>query len=109
MKLHSGGTSTTFTSIARFSASRYTRMFTSVSLVEAMTMKTPSRSSGPAYSRCSQRIDPSAASARSGSTASGARRVTSASQARRPSTFSRPTSPPPTTMQRRPLRRRQAM
>ncbi len=45
MKLHSGGTSTTFTSIARRSASSKTLMFTSVSLVAAIAMKVPSRSS----------------------------------------------------------------
>ena len=44
MKLHSGGTSTTLTSIARRSASSKTRMLTSVSLVAAMTMNVASRS-----------------------------------------------------------------
>ena len=44
-----------------------------------------------------------------GTDLTGATSVTSASQASRPSTFSSPTSPPPTTTQRRPLRRRQAM
>ena len=37
-------------------------MFTSVSFVAAITMNTPSRSAGPAYSRRSQRIEPSSAS-----------------------------------------------
>jgi hypothetical protein len=109
MKLHSGGTSTMLTSIARFSASSKTRMLMSVSSVQAITMKVPSRSLGPAYSRGSQSIEPSAASARSASLASGATSVTSASQASRPSTFSRPISPPPTTRQRRPESFRQAM
>ena len=48
MKLHSGGTSTTLTSIARRSASSYTAMFTSVSSVAAIAMNTPSRSAAPA-------------------------------------------------------------
>src|SRR5437763_1620200 len=48
MKLHSGGTSTTFTSIARASASSDTAMFTSLSSVAAITTSTPSRSRGPA-------------------------------------------------------------
>ena len=47
MKLHSGGTSTTLTSIARRSASSKTAMLTSVSFVAAITMKTPSRSAAP--------------------------------------------------------------
>ena len=46
MKLHSGGTSTTLTSIARRSASSYTRMLTSVSLVAAIAIRHPSRSPG---------------------------------------------------------------
>ena len=46
MKLHSGGTSTTLTSIARRSASSYTEMFTSVTLVAAIARKRPSRSPG---------------------------------------------------------------
>ena len=48
MKLQSGGTSTMWTSIARRSASSKTAMLTSVSSVQAITMKTPSRSSAPA-------------------------------------------------------------
>ena len=63
MKLHSGGTSTTLTSIARASASSKTRMFTSVSSVAAIAIRLPSRSSAR-YSRCSQRIEPSCASCR---------------------------------------------
>ncbi len=70
MKLQSGGTSTTFTSIARRSASSNTRMFTSVSPVAAITMKVRSRSPG-VYSRRSQRIEPSSASSCSGSIACG--------------------------------------
>jgi hypothetical protein len=84
-------------------------MFTSVSFVAAITMNTPSRSAAPAYSRRSQRIEPSSASSRSCSIASGAISVTSPSQASSPSTFSRPTSPPPITTQRRPVSRRHAM
>ena len=84
-------------------------MFTSVSLVAAITMNDALEVRGAAYSRRSQRIEPSAASSRSGSIASGATSVTSPSQASRPSTFSSPTSPPPTTRQRRPLSFRQAM
>ena len=109
MKLHSGGTSTMFTSIARRSASSYTRMFTSVSSVAAIAMNTPSRSSGPAYSRRSHSIEPSRASASSSGTAFGAISVTRPSQASSPSTFSSPISPPPTTRQRRPVSFRQAM
>src|SRR3954451_13297370 len=108
MKLHSGGTSTTLTSIARFSASSYTRMLTSVSFVDATTMNVPSRSAG-SYSRCSQRIEPSRARSWSSGTASGATSVTSPSQASRPSTFSRPISPPPTTRHLRAESFRQAM
>ena len=108
MKLQSGGTSTTLTSIARRSASSYTEMFTSESAVAAITRKRPSRSPG-SKARRSQRIDPSAASSWSSDTASGATRVTSAPHASSPSTFSRPTSPPPTTRQGRAERRRQAM
>ena len=58
MKLHSGGTSTTLTSIARRSASSNTRMLTSVSSVAAIAIRQPSRSPD-SYSRRSQRIDPS--------------------------------------------------
>ena len=46
-------------------------MFVSVLSVHAITMKTPSRSAGPAYSRASQVIEPSAASASSSGPASG--------------------------------------
>jgi hypothetical protein len=109
MKLQSGGTSTTLTSIARFSASSKTPMLTSLSSVAAIAMKTPSRSAAPAYARFSQAIEPSAARLSSSGWATGAIRVTSASQASRPSTFSSPTSPPPTTRQRRPFSFRQAM
>ncbi len=48
MKLHSGGTSTTLTSIARASASSNTAMLMSVSSVAAIAMKAPSRSAAPA-------------------------------------------------------------
>ena len=58
MKLHSGGTSTTLTSIARRSASLKIRMLTSVSLVAAITMNVRSRSSGR-YSRRTHSIEPS--------------------------------------------------
>ena len=109
MKLQSGGTSTMLTSIARFSASSKTAMLTSVSSVQAITMKTPSRSAAPAYSRRSHSIEPSFARSSSSGWAVGAIRVTSASQASSPSTFSRPMSPPPTTTQRRPFSFRQAM
>src|SRR3954471_1240642 len=85
------------------------RMFTSVSSVAAIAMKTPSRSSAPAYSRRSHSIDPSRASCSSSGTASGAISVTRPSQASSPSTFSSPISPPPTTTQRRPVSLRQAM
>jgi len=61
MKLQSGGTSTTLTSIERASASSETRMLTSLSLVAAIARKTPTRSTAPAYSRRSQEIEPSAA------------------------------------------------
>ena len=44
MKLHSGGTSTTLTSIARASASSNTRMLRSVSSVAAIAIRQPSRS-----------------------------------------------------------------
>ncbi len=108
MKLHSGGTSTTLTSIARASASSNTRMFRSVSSVAAIAISAPSRSP-VAYSRRSHRIEPSSASWTSSGCASGATSVTSASQASSPSTFSSPTSPPPTTTHRRPDSRRQAM
>ena len=76
MKLHSGGTSTTLTSIARRSASSYTAMLTSVSLVAAITMNAPSRSAAPAYGRCSQWIEPSRAYSCSAGSASGAISVT---------------------------------
>ena len=108
MKLHSGGTSTTLTSIARRSASSNTRMFTSVSSVAAIAMKVLSTSPGR-YSRRTHSIEPSSASETSSGTASGATRTTRPSQASRPSTFSSPISPPPTTTQRRPVSRRQAM
>ena len=65
-------------------------------------MKTPSRSAGPAYSRRSQAIEPSAASSSSSGPPRARSSVTSPSQASSPSTFSRPISPPPTTRQRRP-------
>ena len=109
MKLHSGGTSTTFTSIARRSASSYTAMFTSVSSVAAIAMNAPSRSAAPAYGRRSQRIEPSRAYSASAGSASGAISVTSPSHASSPSTFSSPISPPPITTQRRPVSFRQAM
>ena len=95
MKLHSGGTSTTFTSIARFSASSKTRMFTSVSFVAAMAMKGALEIAGRVLAllpvdrallgQVAQRLD-------------GIERdqgEPSPPQARSPSTFSRPTSPPP--------------
>src|SRR3954463_3450022 len=80
MKLHSGGTSTTLTSIARRSASSKTRMLTSVSFVAAIAMNVVSRSP-VSYGRCSQAIEPSSASSRSGAITSGARRTTAASHA----------------------------
>ena len=84
-------------------------MLTSVSSVAAITMKTPSRSGAPPYSRRCQSIEPSSASARSSATASGAISVTAPPHASSPSTFSSPTSPPPTTTHLRPLSFRQAM
>ena len=102
MKLQSGGTSTTLTSIVRRSAPSQTAMLTSVSLVAAIARKVLSRS--PSWKvRCSQVIDPSAAYFASSEPTRGATTRTSPSQSSRPSTFSRPTSPPPTTRQRRPL------
>ncbi len=71
MKLHSGGTSTTLTSIARFSASWKTPMLTSESFVAAMTMNEPSRSSGR-YARRTHSIEPSAASSSIAGSTSGA-------------------------------------
>jgi hypothetical protein len=71
-------------------------------------MKVDSRSP-VSYSRWTHPIEPSAARSRSAGIASGAMSVTAPSQASSPSTFSSPTSPPPTTTQRRPLSRRQAM
>ena len=84
-------------------------MFISVSSVQAITMNAPSRSLGPAYSRGSQVIEPSAASASSSGPASGAITVTSPPQASRPSVFSSPIAPPPMTTQRRPVSFRHAM
>ena len=84
-------------------------MFVSVLSVHAMTMNVPSRSDGPAYSRGSHVIEPSAASASSSGPASGETTVTSPPQASRPSVFSRPIAPPPITMHRRPFSFRQAM
>ena len=59
--------------------------------------------------RRSHLIEPSSERSTSSGWASGATSVTSAPQASSPSTFSRPTAPPPTTTQRRPVSFRQAM
>jgi hypothetical protein len=83
-------------------------MFTSVWFVAAMAMKVASRSCGVKVRR-SHSIEPSAARSCSSGTASGAISTTRPSHASSPSTFSSPTSPPPTTTQRRPVSRRQAM
>jgi hypothetical protein len=96
------------TSIARRSASSYTAMFTSVSLVAAIAMNVASRSP-VSYSRWIHSIEPSDASCWRSRLACGAISVTAPSQASRPSTFSSPTSPPPTTTQRRPVSFRQAI
>ncbi len=85
------------------------RMFVSVESVQAITMNTASRSWGPAYSRGSQVIDPSCASASSSGPASGEMTVTSPPQASSPSVFSSPIAPPPMTTQRRPFSFRHAM
>ena len=108
MKLQSGGTSTTLTSIVRASASRKTRTLSSVSAVAAKTRNAPSRSS-LRYSRSSSRSEPSRASSSISGSACSATTCTSASAASRPSIFSRPTGPAPTTRQRRPRRFRHVM
>ena len=108
MKLQSGGTSTTLTSIVRASASWNTRTLSSVSAVAAKTRNAPSRSS-LRYARSSSRSEPSRASCSISGSACSATTCTSASAASRPSTFSRPTGPAPTTRQRRPRRFRHVM
>ena len=112
MKLQSGGTSTTLTSIVRASASWKTCTLSSVSSVAAKTRKAPSRSS-LRYARSSSRSEPSRASSSTSGRAFRATTCTSASAASRPSIFSSPTGPgaddeaaPPTQIQARHEERR---
>ena len=94
MKLHSGGTSTTFTSMARRSASSNTAMFTSVSLGRRDHQQRPIEiRSRRRTAAAPSAIEPSRAYSRRGVTASGAISVTCASQASSPSTFSSPIAP----------------
>jgi len=102
MKLHSGGTSTTLTEHRPRVGVLVDRDVDLAVVGRRDDQERPVEIGGRVLAAL-PRDRPSAASRASSSCACGATSVTAPSHVSSPSTFSRPTSPPPTTRQRRPV------